>query len=302
MRLAYIIVSHFNFEQTLRLFNILNHKDSLFVFHVSKKCEPQYYEKLYTALKDHKNCFFPKRINVIWGSFSLVQAVLNAIDTLIESNVDFDYAFLLSGQDYPIKSHNHMVHTLSKNPGKQYLEFIPFSDLNHLSYWLEAYHFWVGKRRFCHPHQQSDNLIFAMYNFIFSLFLPKNRKLPENFVPYKGSTWWTLTRECLEFLHQQAHSPDGKKIIKYFKNTWHPTESYIQTTLMNSKFRGHIINNDLRFILWSENDNGHPKILTEADYKDIVSSDRLFARKFDLQVDATILDLLDEKIASGNGA
>jgi len=297
MKLAHIIVAHFNLKQTLRLYNRLNHKDSCFIFHVSKKCEPQEYEMLYRTLKDCKNCFFTKRINVIWGNFSFVQAMLNAIDTLIESKVDFDYASLHSGQDYPIKSHNHIVHRLSENRGKQYLEFIPFSELNHINHWLETYHFWVGKRHFWHPHQQSDKATIAFYNFIFSLFLPKNRELPQGFTPYKGSTWWTLSKDCVEFLHQQAHSPDGKKLIEYFKNTWHPAESFVQTILMNSKYRDHIINNDQRFILWPENDNGHPKILTQTDYKDMVSSDRLFARKFNTQIDATILDLLDEKLA-----
>jgi hypothetical protein len=298
MRLAYIIVSHFNLEQTLRLFNMLNHKDACFVFHVSKKCEPQYYEKLYAALKDRENCFFTKRIDITWANFSFVQAELNAIDTLIENNVNFDYAFLLSGQDYPIKSHNDIVRTLNKKQGKQYLEFIPFSELKDINHWMQAYHFWVGKRRFWHPHERSENVIIRIYNLVFSIFLPKNRKLPHDLIPYKGSTWWTLTRDCIEFLYHQIHSPDGKKIVRYFKNTWHPTELYIQTILMNSKYRKDIINNDLRFILWQENDDGHPKMLTEADYEDIISSDRLFARKFNSQIDATILDLLDEKIAA----
>lgn len=300
MRLAYIIVSHFNLEQTLRLFNRLNHKQSCFVFHISKKCEPHYYEKLHEALKNHNNCFFSRRSNVRWGEFSIVQAVLNAIDTLIESKVDFDYAFLLSGQDYPIKSREEIVRTLRKNPGKQYMEFIPFSELKHISHWMEAYYFWVGNRLFWHPHHQSDNLIIAMYNFILSLFLPKDRKLPAGITPYKGSTWWTLTKDCIKYLHRHSHSPDGKRIIRFFKHTWHPSELYIQTVLMNSEYRENILNNDLRFILWAENDNGHPEILTEADYKDILSSDRLFARKFDPQIDATILDLIDKKIAGLN--
>lgn len=298
MKLAYIIVSHFNLEQTLRLFNKLNHEDSSFVFHVSKKSEPHYYQGLYTALKDNNNCYFSNRINVRWGEFSLVQAVFNGIDTLVESNVDYDYAFLLSGQDYPIKSRKEIVYALSKNPGKQYLEFIPFSKLNDIRYWLTAYHFWVGNCHFWHPHRRSDNLIIAIYNFVLPFFLPKYRKLPQEVTPYKGSTWWTLTRDCIEFLHQQFHSPGEKNIIKYFKNTWHPAEIFIQTILMNSKFRDQIINNDLRYILWPENDNGHPRILTEADYKDIISSDRLFARKFNPQIDAAILDLIDDKIAS----
>ncbi len=296
MKFAYIIVSHFNLEQTLRLFNRLNHKDSCFVFHVSKKCELSYYEMLFEALKNHENCYFAKRVNVMWAEFSFVQAVLNAVDTLIENNLDFDYLFLLSGQDYPIKSYSEMVNTLSENQGKQYLEFMPMSELNHIKNWLEKYHFWVGNRHFWHPHERSNNSIIALYNRLFSFILPKDRKLPENFVPYKGSTWWALTKNCVEFLYQQAHSPEGKKIIRYFKNTWHPAELYFQTILLNSNFRDLIINNDLRFVLWPENDNGHPKILTQADYNDIVSSDHLFARKFSSQVNATILDLLDEKI------
>ena len=296
MRLAYIIVSHFNFIQTLRLFNKLNNQDSVFIFHVSKKCEPQYYEKLYAALKDRENCYFADRVNVTWGRFSLVQAVLNSIDTLVESKVDFNYAFLISGQDYPIKSHKHIAQTLSKNPGKQYMEFKPLGELNELRPWLENYHFWVGKRHFWHPHRRSDNLTIAIYNFILPLFLPKNRKLPQGFIPYKGSTWWVLTKDCIEFLHQHTHSSDKKKIIKFFKNTWHPAELYFQTILMNSKYRDEVINNDLRFILWAENDNGHPNILTAADFKDIISSNRLFARKFNAQIDSTILDLLDGKM------
>lgn len=299
MKLAYIIVSHFNLEQTLRLFNRLNQKDTFFVFHVSKKCEPQYYEKLYAALKNQKNCLFSKRVNVIWGGFSLVQAVLNAIDTLIESNYNFDYVFLLSGQDYPLKSLNQIIQILSEKQGKQFMEFIPFSKLNHIIDWLDKYHFWVGGFRFWHPHQRSDNMIIAIYNFIFFLFLPKNRKLPEGFVPYKGSTWWTLSKDCIEFIHQQTQSPDGEKLIRYFKNTWHPAELFFQTFLMNSKYQNEIINDDLRFILWPDGkDDGHPKILTDADYNDIISSDRLFGRKFDSRVNEKILDLLDEKIAS----
>jgi hypothetical protein len=298
MKFAHIIVTYFNLEQTLRLFNSLNHKDSCFVFHVSKKCEPKYFEMLYAALKDHNNCFFAKRINIVWSNFTFVQAMLNSIDTLVESKVDFDYAFLHSGQDYPVKSRNYIVNALSENRGKQYLEVIPFSELNHISNWLDTYHFWVGKRHFWHPHQRSNKIIIAFYNFVFSLFLPKNRELPQAFIPYKGSTWWTLTRDCVEFLHQQSHSPDGKKIIKYFKNTWHPAEFFVQTILMNSKYREDIINNDQRFIIWPENDDGHPKILTEADYNDIICSDRLFARKFNSRIDAKVLDLLDNKITA----
>jgi len=296
MKLAYLIVTHFNPKQTLRLYNKLNNKDTHFVFHISKTCEPQYYETLYSSLKDQPNCYFAKRADVRWAEFSLVQAVINAIDTLVESKIDFDYASLLSGQDYPIKSNKTITEFLKKNKGNQYLEHIPFSEINEISHWVENYHFWIGKRRFWYPYETTNNLFTKIYNSILSLFLPTKRTVPYGYIAYKGSFWWTLTRDCVEFIHQQIHSTTGKELIKFFKHMWHPTESFIHTILMNSDYSEQIINNDLRFILWPD-DSGHPKILTKQDFKEIVASDRLFGRKFDGRLDSTILDLVDNNIA-----
>ncbi len=51
-----------------------------------------------------ENIRFTKRQNVYWGDFNIVRAMLNCIETLAESEFDYDYAISLSGQDYPLKS------------------------------------------------------------------------------------------------------------------------------------------------------------------------------------------------------
>lgn len=44
-------------------------------------------------------------------------------------------------------------------------------------------------------------------------------------------------------------------------------------------------------------ENGsHPYVLTQKDYEKLISSDMLFARKFDINCNAKILDLLDETV------
>jgi hypothetical protein len=52
----------------------------------------------------------------------------------------------------------------------------------------------------------------------------------------------------------------------------------------------------LRYILWKEikGNIGHPNILTTDNFDDIASSECLFGRKFDMQIDAKILDMIDE--------
>lgn len=120
--------------------------------------------------------------------------------------------------------------------------------------------------------------------------------MPDGFSFFKGSIWWTLTRDCVEFIQHHAHSEDGQKLIEFLKKTYHSGETYFQTVLMNSKYKDSLINTDMRFILWDEVEgfSGHPNILTIDDFDAIVSSECLFGRKFDMQVDTKILNKIDE--------
>jgi hypothetical protein len=56
------------------------------------------------------------------------------------------------------------------------------------------------------------------------------------------------------------------------------------------------VNDNLRYIAWQDLDAGSPAILRKADFARLVSSPKLFARKFDATVDAEVLDLIDSEI------
>ncbi len=300
MRIVYIILAHTNQEQTLRLINRLNKEGVSFVIHISTTSDPRYFMEIFSALKDQPNCYFAKRTVVRWGDFGVVQAALNAIDTITKEKLEYDYAFLLSGQCYPLKSHEVICQTLEKYKGRQLVEYIPFTEKEgDYLHRIVPHHFWVGSRHFWYPHRGGRNkLLTALLDVLISPFVPKRPPLPNGLLLHKGSFWWTLTRDCVEYLHQQAHSENGRILIEFLKKTYHSGETYFQTVLMNSEYKNNTVNKDLRYILWDEvkGGEGHPDILTTGNFEGIASSECLFGRKFDIRKDAKILDMIDERL------
>ena len=60
---------------------------------------------------------------------------------------------------------------------------------------------------------------------------------------------------------------------------------------MNSKYSEQVINNDLRYIDWKSGRGGFPAILDERDFEDIIHSEKLFARKLDMNANG-LFDML----------
>lgn len=86
---------------------------------------------------------------------------------------------------------------------------------------------------------------------------------------------------------------------KFLKFCWGTDEFVIATMIMNSPFKDQVVNDNLRYIDWSEG-NANPKILGLEDFDPILSSNMLFARKFDEHHDREILDKLDQSTGASN--
>lgn len=302
MRIVYIILAHTNHEQTLRLYNRLNREGVSFVIHISTTSDPQYFEKVFSALKDRPNCYFAERAVVRWGDFGVVQAALNAIDVISRQKLEYDYAFLISGQCYPLKSHEVICQTLEKYKGRQLVEYFSFSEKEEdYIHRIVPRHFWIGNMHFWYPHHgRKYKFLSALLDFLISPLVPKRQPLPDGYKLFKGSLWWTLTMDCVEYIRRHAQSENGRNLIEFLKKTRHSGETYFQTVLMNSEYKNRIVNRDLRYILWEEvkGSEGHPDTLTTKNFDGIASSECLFGRKFDMQKDAKILDMIDKLLLS----
>ena len=298
MNMLYILLVHTNADQVMRLVNRLNTPQIRFVIHVSKNCEPGLYETLCHAAKNSPNIAFSKRTSVKWGNFDIIQALLYCIELICEQGYEYDRAYILSGQDYPLQSNAVIQQKLSGFDGQQILEYFPLPDdlRGHNKNRWRYYHFWMGKRHLHIPIVQPDNILLRIASQFTAIFLPE-RKVPNDLQLYGGSFWSSYTPEAISYLHDFSLSPHGKKIIHFFKNNLHPGEMFLQTVLLNSPLKDSIANLNLHYVKFPP-DSGHPAFLTAEEFDEISSKEELFARKIDSRIDTDILDLLDKKISS----
>ncbi len=81
---------------------------------------------------------------------------------------------------------------------------------------------------------------------------------------------------------------------RFFRNRNCSDESFFQTLVMNSPYVA-LREDYLHYIVWNKGKN-NPEILTMKDYRDMIGSDKLMARKFDENTDKRIIEQLIQKV------
>jgi len=281
MKLAYIIQAHKGFKQLSILIDILS-KNSDVYLHIDLKND-----YLYNRLKDHylsqKNIFIlSDRISVNWSGFSQVKATLNLLEAVRGKN--YDYVTLLSGQDLPIKSHSEIIKFLSEDVHREFIHIAP--DYKNYSWRLLRYSPWSESKSIRNfPLNKLNSISIKLQNLL-------NIKKPcfKNLDIYMGSSWFTITNNAVEYILDRVDD----KLIEGFRSTTCSDEHFIQTLLMNSPFKERVVGENIVYIDWSEG-NPNPKILTMDDYLKLKNSTKLFARKFDIDIDADIINKIITK-------
>jgi hypothetical protein len=283
-RLAYIISAYKLPEQAVRLVERLNTGTSTacFLVHVDKKADAGVYRRLVGALGPLPNVRFLKRHTCYWGGFGHVAATLEGIHALHQAGLAFEYAILLTGQDYPIKSNQHIRRFLQKHLGTNFLEHFPLPRAAWDDGGLPRIQSW--HLRILHRHVKLSP----------PGWLPWRRRIPGGVIAFGGSSYWCITRDCVEYI--KAYLERKPEFISFFKHVDVPDELFFQTIVMNSRFRDTVVNDDLRYTVWDDLTSGSPAVLTRDDFSRLASSAKLFARKFDATVDAEVLELIDREL------
>ena len=100
----------------------------------------------------------------------------------------------------------------------------------------------------------------------------------------KGGQWFSITHDAALYVL------DSQKLInKIFRWTISADEIFLQTVIFNSEFKDSIDNNTLRYIDWNR---GSPYTFREDDYDVLINSNCFFARKFDINTDERIINLI----------
>ncbi len=282
MRIAYIISAYKYPEQLIRLITRLHSDSASFFVHVDKKTALKVYKQMVNGTKHLANVFYLKRYRCHWGGFGHVQATIEGINEIFKRNISYDYAILLTGQDYPIKTNSQIQEFLWQSHGKSFMDYFSLPS----EHWegggmqrVELWHVRLFNRHYVFPKDRN--------------FLIK-RKFPKGFQPYGGSSYWCLSKECITYIHKFIHN--NRRFVNFFRFVDVPDEVIFQTILINSPLAVNIVNDDLRFINWKDINAGSPAVFVKNDFESLASSSKLFARKFDVNVDPEVLDLIDREI------
>lgn len=301
LQIVYVIHVYKNPKQLIRLVKRLNAPQVNFLIHVDKKTDDDYIVAVQRGLKDLNNIDFIKRETVFWGGWGLTQSMINAIHHIENKQLPCDFAVIISGQDYPIKSHDSIIHYLEKNQGKQFLEHYPlpyegWTGRGGLQR-IDRYHLRVMGRHLVYPPFGNHQTLNHFAQLLLRVLPFTRRKLPHDYKPYGGSAYIVLAENAVNYLHQFLQTQAGQELMQFYRFANIVDEMFFHTLLLNSPLKNTVVDHALIYNDWT-NGGPHPKVFTCEDYVTLQSQPHLFARKFDIHHDAQILDMLDERHAT----
>lgn len=286
MKIAIAMLCHKNVEQINALLRAMAHDDIYFYIHVDKKSgidrETITGKNVYVLNKDSS-------VDIQWGGFGMIEATLRLIETISQATAKFDYIWLMSGQDWPLRSANEIVEYVEQHRGEDFIEILPSDESFERGYFKRNdlyYPTWMV----------SNELHIKIVKHLFwlatggkkSTKIFKRKSKIEKF--YYGSQWWLLSSQTVNSMTQFLRS--NKWFIDYFKNSLVPDESFFQTLygMIDSVSE---VKPAVCFVNWKSNPNS-PEVLTSDDMNRITEIKRsyLVARKFDFCVDSSIVKII----------
>jgi hypothetical protein len=269
--ISYVVPVHKNPEQVLRLIRRLQSDSATFLVHVDARAEASMHRALEQAATELERVELLDPLPCRWGGIGLVLVGLQAIERSLRGNAPFDHLVYVTGQDYPLAPASEIESFFASAPGRSFLSFFELPGA-----WGES-----GLARLERWHLVGPVAL--------HLRLPWRRRLPGGLRPFGGGAHWALARPAAEYVHEFTRR--NPRLLRFCRHALHPDELYFQTVLLNSPLAGTVVDDNLRYIDWSG--EPAPKVLRTEDFDMLVTSDKLFARKFDVTVDAEVLDRLD---------
>jgi len=232
-----------------------------------------------------------QRIAIHWGDFSQVQATLNSLAEIVAAVPVFDKVLFVSAQDFPLLSNAQLKRELAKVAGQELLDHVPVGPEG-----------WNCAHRYHYFYADGANPAAALACRLASRTmraLGLKRRMVNGYLPYGGSSWWALSRDCVRaILDLVAADP---RVTRFFRTVSCPDELFFQTVVMNSRFGPKALSNNFRYIQWPESGARNPQVLAEGDFDRIRESGAHFCRKIDSAASAGLLPLL-MRLKDGQGA
>ena len=277
---AYLIRAHQRPDQLVRLVDRLSTPSASFHIHVSARTPHRAYEAMRRGLAERDEVRWIDRIPAYYCGFSLVRSVLAGLEDIVRAGPIPQHVVLLSGQDYPLRPAGDIESFLADRAGESLVE-----------------HFRIPSERWADEDGGLDRIRYLHFERVRYrtriLRLPfLCRSFPAGVEPYGGSAWCVFSDEAVRTLLAFEH--ESPQAFGFFERVKTPDEIFIQTVLLNSPVGERVANEVIHHIEWPG--GSHPATFRQEDFPRLAASGKPFARKFDTNLDAEILDLIDREL------
>ncbi|MBS4220162.1 hypothetical protein KHA96_17820 [Bacillus sp. FJAT-49711] len=294
-RTAFILQIHKNPDQVNKFINQLISEGHADVFiHIDKRNKPNLSGEI---LGNPNIRILENSINCEWGDISQVNTTILLLREVLASKEKYDFVCLRSGQDLLVR--DRFKDFLLDHKGKV---FMTLRDVNKDNLGLMEIN-WpkMTRKRYttAHPYRIYRRIIQSLYRKGMNIF-PNKNKWPDDYSLYNGSQWFSIPLEVASYIIDFIDRNEW--YYKFFEHTLCPDEWFFHTLIMNSHYKTRVVNANFTFLKWGEkfSERSSPQYLTNEDIKAIEESGHYFARKFDEDIDHSIVDYFANKAKFGS--
>lgn len=300
MKIAYLISVYKDPQQFGKLIQALFFEEARFFVHVDKKVSQDIFEESIPVQYRDYVYFTSKRYWIHWGGWNQVLYQKTLLEDCINSNIEFERVFIITGQDYPLISNKDLIEQLKYNPKKEYLIGLDISNCNPIiQEKILLYHFFRDIDGVSYKTKQ----IFSYCSRIIMKILPFRKK---NYLIVDGKKWHVFQSSsymCITYALAKYVVTNMKNnaIMSYFRYSFVPEELVIPTIIFNSCYRNYASlseNKDyvgLRSLSAITYFNYGKKIqvFSEDNYDELRRCNKFFARKLETGISDSLLLKID---------
>jgi hypothetical protein len=224
-----------------------------------------------------------------WGKLEVVETTLRCMRWIRDEIPDFSWIVIISGQDYPVLAPRQIEEELQRSDADAMLrwEFSPPIASRRNSSWQRGTSHRYYWRMFPGTHRPIP--------------IPLVRAYFDGVGIHAGSQWMNLGRNAVDRILDNR--PLLAHLRRRFRSILLPDEAFFQTMLLNSPTGLDLVCDDRRFYRFPKTGgSAHPNVLAVDDLETVRASDAFFARKFELETSAELLDELDRLAARSPGS
>ncbi|XP_068120580.1 beta-1,3-galactosyl-O-glycosyl-glycoprotein beta-1,6-N-acetylglucosaminyltransferase 7-like [Hyperolius riggenbachi] len=289
--LAFIMTIHKKLDMFLKLLTAIYAPQNVYCIHVDQKSPKPFSLAVQKVADCFPNVFVTrKQETVVYAGISRLQADINCMEELVQSNIRWNHVINLCGQDFPIKTIRETVRYLkSKWRGKNLTPGVVQPD--HMKYRTQ-----VSYKEFIHMGK----------SYVYPTKEEKDPP-PHNITLYFGTAYYALTRDFVQFVLSDRRAKD---LLEWSKDTYSPDEHYWVTLNRIKGVPGSTPDagweGNIRAVKWRDQEgashsgcHGHYVrdicVFGLGDLQWLMDSPHLFANKFDPHRYPVVTDCLERQ-------